>query len=127
MGRLVEGDVLAEGQRLYGDAADIQFAERDFELNLERPSWPSAGDRPDGWLGEEGSGYLFSEILDLDEENLSAPLKESILRFPSAPIHGIHRVHQYHLNEWESENLHTYRVLTHPNQSVPVRRIFLLH
>jgi pimeloyl-ACP methyl ester carboxylesterase len=127
MGVSVEGGEQSESVRSYKEAVDIQFAERDFELELDRRSWPNASDRPDGWMGEEGSGYLFREITDCKGESLSTPLKESILRFPSAPIHGIHRVHQYHLDEWESENLHTYRVLTRSGPSAPVRRIFLLH
>ncbi len=56
-------------------------------------------------------------------------IREAILRFPSAPIHGLHRLHEYHVNEGESENLHTYRVLSHPGKrrGTRVRRIYLMH
>jgi hypothetical protein len=60
---------------------------------------------------------------------MAGPLKESILRFPSAPIHGLHRLHEYHVNEGESENFHSYRVLSHPERKrgSRIRRIFLMH
>ena len=56
-------------------------------------------------------------------------IREAMLRFPSAPIHGLHRLHEYHVNEGESENFHTYRVLSHPDKrrDARVRRIYLLH
>jgi len=60
---------------------------------------------------------------------LACPLKESILRFPSAPIHGLHRLHEYQVNIGKSESFHTYRVLTHKERrrTDQVRRIFLMH
>ena len=61
--------------------------------------------------------------------SLPAPIKESILRFPSAPIHGLHRLHEYHVNIGKSESFHTYRVLTSAKRrrTERVRRIFLMH
>ncbi len=114
----------------YKKALFIQFAERDFELGLDSESWPDSATVPPGW--ERGPGYLHREIAETEEEKkvekqLNGPIKESILRFPSAPIHGLHRRHEYHFNERESENLHTYRVLTDPEKFTRVRRIFLLH
>jgi pimeloyl-ACP methyl ester carboxylesterase len=116
----------------YKDAVNIQVAERDFKLELDRVRWPGGFNPPQGW--KKDSQSLYRTIVtgsDPEEENqLACPIKESILRFPSAPIHGLHRFYEYHVNdkEGESENLHTYRVLSHPGRpATPARRIFLMH
>jgi len=128
----------------YKKAAPIQVAERDFKLGLNCESWPldREPERPSGWT-MDSSGHWLSRIVDNEEgeaeektttanrvpEKMQGPLRESILRFPSAPIHGLHRLHEYHVNEGESENFHTYRVLSHPRKTrrTRVRRIFLMH
>ncbi len=126
----------------YKEAAPIQVAERDFKLGLNCGSWPLELDRrPAGWSLDK-SGHWLSRTVENgknDEEDKAAvgelpkkmqgEVKESILRFPSAPIHGLHRLHEYHVNEGESENFHSYRVLAHPRKTrrTRVRRIFLMH
>lgn len=122
----------------YTKAVGIQVAERDFKLHLNCEAWPEElHPRPKGWHSNPG-GWL-SRKVENDPENpkagkpqrkqLDQPIKESILRFPSAPIHGLHRLHEYHVNEGQSENFHTYRVFTHPKKTkrTAVRRIFLMH
>ena len=57
-------------------------------------------------------------------------LEELILRFPSAPIHGLQRRHAHHVQLAPSENFHTFRVLRSSSRAVarkPVKRIFLMH
>ena len=49
------------------------------------------------------------------------------MRFPSAPLHGWQRLHEHHVNFEQSENFHTYRLLSHPDRSEPPKRIFLMH
>lgn len=124
----------------YEKAASIQLAERDFQLGLNCDLWPTeAGTRPPGWRAGKDQPWLSRTIDDTydadgdeipeDRRELACPLKESILRFPSAPIHGLHRLHEYHVNIGESETFHTYRVLTHAKRrrNKPVSRIFLMH
>ncbi|HEX5609817.1 MAG TPA: hypothetical protein VFX45_06975 [Solirubrobacterales bacterium] len=54
-------------------------------------------------------------------------LEERLLRFPSAPIHGLHRLSQEQVNLGPVESFHTYRVLSAPNRSGRISRIFLMH
>jgi pimeloyl-ACP methyl ester carboxylesterase len=123
----------------YKKAAGIQLAERDFQLGLNCELWPAeTHPRPKGWRASKSQPWL-SRIIDsgepTDEETpegkreLACPIKESILRFPSAPIHGLHRLHEYHVNIGKSESFHTYRVLTSAKRrrTERVRRIFLMH
>jgi hypothetical protein len=61
---------------------------------------------------------------------LPVALEEVILRFPSAPIHGLHRLHEHHVSLGESENFHSYRILRSAKPSARkqrVKRIFLMH
>jgi len=124
----------------YEKAASIQLAERDFQLSLSSDSWPNpAQARPKGWNWQTGQPWLTrvighdhtadKEEIPVERRELACPIKESILRFPSAPIHGLHRLHEYHVNLGESENFHTYRVLSHEkrNRTWRVSRIFLMH
>lgn len=130
------GLVLAE----YEKAAKIQLSERDFKLGLNCERWPGeANSLPQGW--EPGrEGQWLSRVIENDcdsngeqlpdeRRELAQPIKEAILRFPSAPIHGLHRLHEYHVNMGEAENFHTYRVLAHSSRTkrTRVRRIFLMH
>lgn len=114
----------------YEDAIAIQVAERDFELEPNKADWPDKSALPEGWIPAEG--VLHRNVAEVDgeknpEKELAGQLKESILRFPSAPIHGLHRLHEYHVNQGEAENFHTYRLLEHPDRDKPVERVFLLH
>jgi hypothetical protein len=124
----------------YEEAASIQLAERDFQLSLNCELWPTeAGTRPQGWRAGKDQPWLSrtiddardaeGELIPVDQRELACPLKESILRFPSAPIHGLHRLHEYHVNIGKSETFHTYRVLTHAKRrrTERVSRIFLMH
>lgn len=61
-------------------------------------------------------------------EDLATDLVEFLLRFPSAPIHSLQRLHEYHSHLPESLNMHTYRVLVHPTLGdKPLKHIFLFH
>lgn len=116
----------------YSEAAGVQVAERDFKLGLNSAKWlEDVPQVPPGWRPDLESN-CFTRVIENDPEGdrrLADPIEESILRFPSAPIHGLHRLHEYHVNEGESENFHTYRVLCHPwrNKETQMRRIFLFH
>jgi hypothetical protein len=113
----------------YWQAQYIQVGERDFELDLDQTTWPTSS-APSNWKPRPGS--LSRTIRESDEEiekygkHLSCELEESILRVPSAPIHGLHRLSEYHVNDGHSENLHTLRLLRDPD-CTKVRRVFLLH
>jgi pimeloyl-ACP methyl ester carboxylesterase len=54
-------------------------------------------------------------------------LEEKLLRFPSAPIHGLHRLSQEQVNMGPVESFHTYRLLSQPDRRGRVSRIFLMH
>ena len=54
-------------------------------------------------------------------------LEEKLLRFPSAPIHGLHRLSQDQVNMGPVESFHSYRLLSKPNRRGKVSRIFLMH
>lgn len=57
-------------------------------------------------------------------------VEEVLLRFPSAPLHGMQRLQEHHVWLGDSENLHSYRVLRSPKRSVQkqkISRIFLMH
>jgi hypothetical protein len=112
-------------------ARSIQLGERDAELELAAADWPAKGGKRDGWTASQGGGH-FSRIIerpkDLKEwEGDLETLREQVLRFPSAPIHGLHRLSQEHLNMGPVESFHTFRVLSHPERRGKVKRIFLLH
>jgi hypothetical protein len=116
----------------YSEARSIREAERDFMLELDLADWlDDAQPRPNRWTPDREHGWLSRriEIVNPDGEHGASDIKELILRFPSAPIHGLHRLHEYHVNEGESENFHTYRVMLHPDHdpTEQVRRIYLMH
>jgi len=128
----------------YKKAAAIQVDERDFKLGLNCERWPvDQESKPSGWT-MDSSGHWLSRVVENEKSDdekgkdgtashlpkkMQGAVRETILRFPSAPIHGLHRLHEYHVNEGESENFHTYRVLSHPRKTkrTRVRRIFLMH
>jgi hypothetical protein len=123
----------------FGKAKGIRASERDRSLGLDDATWPTEQHCPPGWTWRDGR--ICREIKPPVESEgtvgASAPsgaeavvLDETILRFPSAPIHGLHRLHEHHVHLGESENFHSYRVLRSADPAIqdrPVKRIFLLH
>jgi pimeloyl-ACP methyl ester carboxylesterase len=80
------------------------------------------------WDPDPALGLLRRTIeLDPKEKELTIPLLERVLRFPSAPIHGLHRLSQDQVNMGPVESFHTYRLLSHPEPKQKVSRIFLMH
>jgi hypothetical protein len=110
----------------YEDAARIRAAERDRALDLTRRRWP--GHVPSGW--SRSGQTLHRTIIDDKAGRIPAELEELILRFPSAPVHGFHRIHEHHVATGTSENFHTLRALRSAlpkHRREPVSRIFLMH
>ncbi len=128
------GDIVGDGQGAqggvsYGEAAHIKRDERDRKLDVNGENWPPSPSPP-GW---EPSEHGFRRRINRDESpesRIPAELEELILRFPSAPIHGLQRLHGHHMKLSPSENFHTFRVLRSGDPSVAdekVKRIFLMH
>jgi hypothetical protein len=117
----------------FDKARYIQLGERDNELSdLTDPGWPLKAPASGGqWTAHGETGDLRRIIeapTDSDDWKSTVPtLREQVLRFPSAPIHGLHRLSQEHLNMGPVESFHTLRVLSHPTRRRKVSRIFLLH
>jgi hypothetical protein len=108
----------------FREARGIRSVERDRELDLNSVKWPKK-DLP-GW--ERGDGYYRRTIKA--GKDVAVELDELILRFPSAPIHGLQRLHSHHVSLGKAENLHTFRVLRSADeaaQAEPVSRIFLFN
>lgn len=115
------------GGRSFSDAKRIRRAERDRELALDDLLWPQAHRCPSGW--EERNGYI-ARTIKAKLNVMPVGLDETILRFPSAPLHSLHRIQEHHVDLKEADNFHTYRVLRceHPDaRDRPVTRIFLMH
>ena len=112
----------------YKNASPIGAAERDRALRLDEAVWPCADHPAEGWERHDG---LLRRIIEADEEEIPVAVEESVLRFPSAPLHGMQRLHEHHVRLPESENFHTYRVLrsvvAEGAERPPVQRIFLMH
>jgi hypothetical protein len=85
---------------------------------------------PDSWTRSEETGCPHRElILEGKTKAKSMTLRESILRFPSAPVFETHeaRQHAYKVEE-QWPNYHTMRVLTRKDLSASgARHVFLLH
>lgn len=114
----------------FKDAREIALGERDAERKLGVDAWPGASDDLGAWQPRPDDGLLEREIVNgKNETALAVPLRERVLRFPSAPIHGLHRLGQDQINMGPMENFHTLRLLSHPNLGTPERasRIFFLH
>lgn len=112
----------------YDEAAPIHMAERDRELGVGDVAWPTAA--PRGWRLHAGHVRRIIRTDGREPPHIPAPLEEIILRFPSAPIHGVQRLHEHHVNLGVSENFHSMRVLRSAEpQHIerPVSRIFLMH
>jgi hypothetical protein len=115
---------------LYDTALKIHFSERDINLRLESPRWPHPSAIPHEFGWNKGDGHLHRVIFEKKQRFLAGPIREAMLRFPSASLYGLQRRQEYHVNLEESENSHTYRVFSHPtcnHKRVRVRRIFLMH
>jgi hypothetical protein len=114
----------------FKEAREIALGERDAEQKLGVDTWPNAKDSQPLWDPRPKLGLL-ERTIDNDPEGkeLATSLLERVLRFPSAPIHGLHRLGQDQVNMGPVENFHTLRVLSHPEPKEPekVSRIFLLH
>lgn len=110
-------------------AHNIAPEERDAALALDEMEWPHPLARPPRWVLHSGRGLLRRTVVGGDEpdEALAVPLKERVLRFPSAPVHGLHRLSQDHVNMGPVESFHSYRLLSHATTRKPVSRIFLMH
>jgi hypothetical protein len=111
----------------YEEARYIDLAERDVELNLDALKWPDPGSIPPKWTRTRGRPQLQRTIAANNDDPMAGPLRETLLRFPSAPLHGWQRLHEHHVKLKHSENFHTYRLLSHPDRSEPVKRLFLMH
>jgi pimeloyl-ACP methyl ester carboxylesterase len=108
-------------------AAGIHAAERDRALGVEGPDWPAH--RPANW---EWTGQALRREIRKDHATppkIPAALEELVLRFPSAPVHGLQRLHEHHVKVGPSENFHTFRLLRSAKENhlaEPVSRIFLM-
>lgn len=106
------------------------MAERDVELDLDRRRlWPGPNSSLEGWVPDARSGLLGRHVgMERNERpGKELEIREQLLRFPSAPIHGLHRLSQEHVNLGPVESFHTFRLLSHPDRRAPVSRIFLMH
>jgi hypothetical protein len=119
----------------YDQARKISRGERDHALALDASTWPPR-DGLDGW--RRGSGHLFRYIENGplttehgksrgEDREIATPLREAMLRFPSAPIRGVQRRHEYHDEPDRPLSMHTLRVLTSRDRPERIERIFLFH
>jgi len=117
--------------RTFDQASPIAFAERDSEA-LHNANWPLIHEIPDGWSVGGGArpevGYLEREVIS-GAQKLSAPILDTMIRFPCAPIFGINRKQDYQYKLPSRLNYQTIRVLRRPcsNDKPLVKRIFLFH
>jgi len=113
----------------FKEAREIALGERDAEQELGVAAWPGTSDELGSWRPRTEDGLLEREIVNGENEKaLAMPLRERVLRFPSAPIHGLHRLGQDQVNMGPVESFHTLRLLSHPKPPLKKpSRIFLLH
>jgi hypothetical protein len=114
----------------YDDARVIRPEERDVALYLDDPEWPNSQVALKDWV--PGTGCLTRTVEDKADEDkakkeMAQPIKETLLRFPSAPLHGWQRLHESHVNLGDSENFHTYRVFSDPDYTGRIEHIFLMN
>lgn len=97
------------------NAVEISHGERDLQLGLEHPNWPEEGcplgdpteQPPTGaqrW--ERRPGYLTRQRTDRDDR-----LWEALLRFPNAPVYGLHKRPARQPAIEGRSNFHTFRVI----------------
>lgn len=143
-GYVMEGDNMS----LPEDIGSIHPQERDVALDLHSENWGN-GLRDRGWsvtptaAPTEYVSRIITPKKDTNGETVyvrrqsqSSPdperdLFESIVRFPSAPIYGIHRKHEY-LYTLDRINYHTMRLLRRPSSdqakpAKPAERVYLFH
>jgi hypothetical protein len=125
---------LGETTWCYDEAKKIRDAERDQALKLDTVRWPL--EAPEGWIRSEDHLHRYIRSCPKGEREggesaqksqLAVSLRESLHRFPSAPIRGVQRFHEYHNTPSVAENMHTYRVLTSCTPPTRIGRIFLFH
>ena len=103
------------------------MSERDIELELADARWPRQGEVPADWELRDDS---LVRVIDMERARAGGgevEIEERLLRFPSAPIHGLHRLSQAHVNMGPVESFHSFRILSRPGRRGKVSRIFLLH
>ncbi len=119
---------IPEDAVLYENALRVRPEERDRALDINGGSWPTFA--PEGWAFDQ---HALKRVIRAEESPRSpipVALEELVLRFPSAPVHGMQRLHEHHMELGPSENFHTFRVLRSADPNVvaaPIRRIFLMH
>ncbi len=113
--------------------------ERDLQLNLSEPKWPEGGcllgtkgEEPPPGAGpwQRHDGYLYRTISPKQKH-----LWEVMLRFPSAPIYGLHQSAARFPRIEGRSNFHTFRVIgvlpeTSDDEALPqhrIRDVYLLH
>lgn len=108
----------------------ISFKERDRFLDLGSVGWPERIDIPIGWQRDD-EGSLCRRIPKTEAWDRPIDLRESMLRFPSAPVHRLQRLHEDHVPLKSAEVFHSYRVLqaadAPPRAAKRTRRVFLMH
>ncbi|HWC08337.1 MAG TPA: hypothetical protein VG458_04730, partial [Solirubrobacterales bacterium] len=115
------------GEVPFEKARSIRMAERDLELGLDADRWATADLEIEGWVPNGGSLQRLIGMERKGSDRKEVQLEERLLRFPSAPIHGLHRLSQEHVNMGPVESFHSCRLLSHPGRRGKVSRIFLMH
>jgi len=107
------------------DAKKIYQNERDANLSLHT-DWPP---RLPGWNTQNSrngkDGYHY-RVIDMEK---GRKILEAVVRFPSAPIYGLHRKYQYRY-QMPRINYHTLRILRRPfgkNKPSKIKRLYLFH
>jgi len=121
-------------------ARRITQGERDRQMALDNPDWPNVHTPipiPEGWTRSLKSGpcHLFRLLeppsaLRTDEDGHLITIRESMLRFPSAPIRKLQRLnrYQYNLRQTEGDRFHSLRIYTdHANHGQQVQQLFIFH
>jgi pimeloyl-ACP methyl ester carboxylesterase len=112
----------------FTEAVTIRPSERDRLLDLLCTHWTVGPQVPEGWTPE--CNLLTRPVTcgeDPEQDLFEIELTELMLRFPSAPIHGAQRLHEYHADLYPSETMHTFRVLKDPDLGGAPSRIVLMH
>jgi|CXWL01.1.fsa_nt_gi pimeloyl-ACP methyl ester carboxylesterase len=117
-------------------AGEIHRSERDYFLDIHSDEWGSAVSDQDWQRVALGNKTRF--LKRLIQSDATTPsrnsqtqksLTEYIVRFPSAPIFGIHRKHEYQ-NQLQRINHHTMRIIKREaTDAAPpqISRVFLVH
>lgn len=103
---------------------DISPDERDYQLNLSQPDWYKNLNRKRGWVKND---KLKCPQRIIAKKARDKKLKEIIVRFPSAPIYGIHREfdYQFRINRI---NYHTFRIIQDDQEpETPIKHVYIIH